>query len=479
MSQIGRSGTKLSFSGRKPNMTSNSRLGCFDPYWGRTNKYEEYDKKDIYFKFDYLHIQTEEWLEDLNKMLNYIQIELIDKQEVPVYAWNDSYGKRLGLSKPTFSKGKEKKVETKKMLTGMYKVVIDDFFLDKTTGSKKYSIGYNYGKVAQTIIYLCHHILCSVAVSEAWLTDEEKINKIDYADYGGKDFFDFVAYLNNNRNTGTNRKLATYRLKGSSIKQIGNKKKIFYLCEYPNTFKLGHQTQSLTTFSKTLKDMEARVALISRKKRILETKFGKPGTFSIIKQRYRKYNSYTGYKYEEITDLVRIKKVDVSSMQVRWEIIGSNEKFKMKNLTVGVKGFPTNSFSCRSSDFIKDSKTGRYKLKPFSPERTVVQSVSKLSKRHKGNKAVLDILDRLDKEATALEKNKDTTNERLKEAVKAFEKTKMPSADDSDFMNKFSEYTHIRTTFFGAKKNHDNAIYNVSLLNNISREIKEKIGLDK
>ena len=192
--EIGSRGTKLSFSSRNPTMKSNTRHACFDTYWGRTNPME-FHKKDIYFTFDYLHAQTEQFVEALNKMLSYMKIEFMDKEEVPVYIYEDSYGKRVTTTKPT-----TKKYETKTVLKGKYKVVFEDFFLNKIKEKNQ-----RYGSVAQHLVYLCHHILCSLAVSENWLTFDEKFGRITYSKYNAKDLFDFVAYLSNNRNTGSNK----------------------------------------------------------------------------------------------------------------------------------------------------------------------------------------------------------------------------------------------------------------------------------
>lgn len=465
MTQLGRHGTKLSFSSKNPSMSGNTRFNCFDPYWGRTNKYQEYHKKKIYFSFDYLHIQTEEFLEELNKTLSYITIELINKKEVTVYAWEDSYGKRFSLKEPLI----KLEVEKKKVLTGIYKVTMDDFFLSKTRDLKN-PLYDRYGKIAQTIVYLCHHILCSLAVSEDWLNPQEKINLINFSDYKVKDLFGFIAYLTNNRNKGTNRKLSTNIITGEDIKQIGNKKKILYLCKYPALFSMGKQTRALNTFSIPVTKMNDKVSLHNSRIKLLEKRFGKVGAYSIIKHRYKRYNTYSGYRYDEITDLVKIKHINIYTLQVIWDIISSTDKHKVTSNFTGA--FVSNQFTVNRHSFIKNPETGKYMLSDIKKLSSSMQKITKVTKRQKNSKFIKEVIKGLEAKIEYFEVTLVKEKKTLNASIKVFEKAKIPTASSSDFSKKYTKYTDVREQFFTARKRCDGTIYTINRLKNTINEIK-------
>ena len=469
MSVIGKSGTRLAFSSRKVTLKSNKRLQCFDPYWGRTTP-ENFDKNFIYFTFDYLHMQTEEFVKELNKILSYVQIEFLDKKEKTIWSYNDAYGKRYSTI-PIKKIGE--KVEKHKVLTGKFKVVFDDFFLDKI--KEDYNRYHRYGSVAQTLAYLCHHILCSLAVSEGWLKTEEKFSEIKYSKYG-KDFADFVAYLSSNRNTGSNRRLSTYQINGTDVKQIGNKTKIKYICQYPQLFTIGKQTQTISTFGIGLSKMKDKVLLAEAKKKEIERLFGKEGGFAVLHKKVKQYtDSYSSNRqWVEYLYLIKIKKIDLPQLIVYWDIIYSDKKSYLKTSSSGLTTFSQSNYRFSPSSFVKDAETGKYKIKSFGINSTI-QSITKVNKRTKNNKIVVEALEKLTGIIETREKELPENKKFLDSAVKTFESIKIPNADSEHFEKKYSEYCRARTTFFNERKRYDTLAHQVNLLKNMVKQIKQKI----
>jgi len=458
---LGSHGTKLCFTSTEPkDIHRNSRISCFDPYWSRVSYSTKLKTNNIYFTFDYLHIDIEKLMNEMNKVFSEVlTIELLGKEVKKAYSYKDSYGDVGNLGNiPESLKGKAKPFTC---IKGFFKITFKDWIL----------VNNEYRKKARVLGYLVHHMLCTFSVSEHWLKSTE-YKKIVLSKYKGvNDYLGFVVWLTNNRNKRSNRRLTTSKnLTRRNLTNLGSKKRIDYIVKYPKLFPTGKQTLSLKTFNQTIKDMEEKISLIKKMKEIAEKTFGKPGEFCLLEFNKDNYNGTIGKTYQ----LVLITAFNDASNTVFYELICD----KMGTFISSGGTNPTGNIPIKTSA-IQKNKKGELEYKLPASANSRIRGAVKINKEiDKKSKEVLDsFYEKILKQEESMEKQVKNAKTNLDKAVKAFDAcTPIKSIRNPHDRNKYNDYTRKRSNFFTNKKTFDTYEFSYSMVKYYSKMVKEVVS---